>query len=205
MLTNILIALTDFITHTISHLGYFGVACLMAIESAAIPLPSEVIMPFAGFLVDSGRFSLLSLALAGAIGSTVGSFVTYYLGYHGGVRLIKKYEHYVHVSEGELGITEKFFAKFGTISTFYGRMLPVIRTFISIPAGIAKVPIGSFLGYAFLGSFIWSFFLAWLGQRLGQHWHDLELYFRKLDIVIVLIIVFGLIFWLKKYFKPKKD
>ncbi len=201
MLTNILVALTQFITSTISHLGYFGVACLMAIESAAIPLPSEVIMPFAGFLVVSGRFGLFGLALAGAIGSTIGSFITYYLGYHGGIRLIKKYEHYVHVSEGELGITEKFFAKFGAISTFYGRILPVIRTFISIPAGIARVPLGSFLGYAFFGSFIWSYFLAWLGLRLGEHWHDLEIYFRKFDIVIVVLIIFGLIYWLRKHLK----
>src|SRR4051812_49301556 len=103
MITNLILAISSWITHVISHLGLIGVVVLMAIESAAIPLPSEIIMPFSGFLVASGRFSLLGLGLAGALGSTIGSFITYYLGYHGGRRLIARYEKYVHVSEGELG------------------------------------------------------------------------------------------------------
>src|ERR1700738_1569975 len=109
MLTHIISLITEFIIHTINTLGYPGVALLMAIESAAIPLPSEVIMPFSGFLAASGHFNLIGLAFAGAIGSTIGSFVTYYLGFYGGSVLVKKYEQWVHVSEGELGFTEKFF------------------------------------------------------------------------------------------------
>jgi len=196
MITNLLIWISHFVTSTIDHLGYAGVVLLMAIESAAIPLPSEIIMPFSGFLVASGRFSLFGLGLAGAIGSTIGSFITYYLGFHGGALLIKKYEQLVHVSAGELSITERFFKKFPHTSTLFGRVLPVIRTFISIPAGIAKVPIVSFLVYAFIGSFVWSYFLAWIGLRLGENWHSLEQYFRKFDLFVLALVVVGIIFWI---------
>lgn len=205
MITDLLIWVSNFVISTIDHLGYLGVVLLMAIESAAIPLPSEIIMPFSGSLVLSGRFSLLGLGLAGAIGSTIGSFLTYYLGFHGGAILIRKYEHLVRVSEGELSITEKFFKKFPHSSTFFGRVLPVIRTFISIPAGIAKVPIVTFLVYAFVGSFIWSYFLAWLGLRLGEHWQVLEQYFRKFDIVVVAIIVIGVVYWIWRYVDHRRQ
>jgi membrane protein DedA with SNARE-associated domain len=205
MITDIIFAVTTWITHVISSMGYTGVALLMAIESAAIPLPSEIIMPFAGFLVESGRFSLWGLALAGAIGSTVGSYATYYLGFYGGRKLIQKYGHWIHISETELAWTEKFFERLGPLSTFVGRILPVFRTFISIPAGIAKVPLIPFLIYAFVGSFIWSYFLAWLGFRLGEHWHDLENYFRKFDIAIGVLIVGVLVWWIYVHFwKAKK-
>jgi membrane protein DedA with SNARE-associated domain len=203
-MTNIILAVTTWITHIIAALSYPGVALLMAIESAAIPLPSEVIMPFAGFLASTGRFSLLALALAGAIGSTVGSLVTYYIGYHGGNAWAKRYERAVHVSKGELGFTEKFFKRFPHSSTLIGRVLPVVRTFISIPAGIAKVPIGRFLTYAFIGSFVWSYFLAFLGKKLGDNWDTLGKYFHKLDAVIVFIIVIAVGWWIWKHFLQAK-
>ena len=203
MFTDIILAITNFITSTIDSLGYAGVAILMAIESAAIPLPSEIIMPFAGFLVESGRFTLFGLAMAGAIGSVIGSAVTYALGYYGGRPLIIKYGKYVLIAEHDLALTERFFQKFGKFSVFIGRMLPVVRTFISIPAGIGKVPIIPFLIYAFIGSFIWSYFLAWLGIRLGENWHSLETYFRKFDIVIVIVIVIVIIWWIRRHFKNR--
>lgn len=203
MLTDLIAYITNFIISTIDHLGYPGVALLMAIESAAIPLPSEIIMPFAGFLVGSGRFSLIGLAFAGAIGSTIGSLVTYYIGFYGGRRLIAKYEHLVFASEGEVSFTEKFFKRFPHYSTLIGRVLPVIRTFISIPAGIAKVPVVPFTIYAFVGSFIWSYFLAWLGLRLGENWKHLESYFRKFDILIVLLIATAIVFWIYNHTKKR--
>jgi len=201
MISNIIVAITTWITHVISNLGYPGVALLMAIESAAIPLPSEIIMPFSGFLVESGRFSLFGLAMAGAMGSTVGSMITYYLGFYGGTRLIKKYGHLVHISESELGLTQKCFTKFGSTSTLFGRILPVIRTFISIPAGISKVPVISFLVYAFIGSFIWSYFLAWLGLKLGQRWDSLSVYFHKFDAAIIVILILLAGFWIFKVYR----
>jgi membrane protein DedA with SNARE-associated domain len=201
MLTDLLLQITNFITSTINTLGYTGVALLMAIESAAIPLPSEVIMPFAGFLVSHGRFTLLGLALAGAIGSVIGSWVTYALGYYGGRPLIVKYGRWVLISEHDLELTEKFFQRFGKFSTFIGRVLPVARTFISIPAGIGRVPILSFTFYTFIGSFIWSYFLAWLGVLLGENWQILEAYFRKFDLLIVGLIILFVIYWVRRHLK----
>ncbi|MBI2355919.1 MAG: DedA family protein [Candidatus Doudnabacteria bacterium] len=203
MFTDLILAITNFIISTIDQLGYTGVAFLMAIESAAIPLPSEVIMPFSGFLVEAGRFTLFGLAVAGAVGSVVGSVATYALGYYGGRPLILKYGRYVLISENDLKLTEKFFQRFGKLSVFVGRMLPVVRTFISIPAGIGKVPLGSFIVIAFIGSFIWSYFLAWLGLKLGENWQLLEGYFRKFDAVIVIVIVAVIVWWIRRHIKSR--
>lgn len=201
MIANVFLQVTNFITHTIDVLGYPGVVLLMAIESAAIPLPSEIIMPFAGFLVASGRFNLMGLGLAGALGSLIGSLVTYALGYWGGRALIVSYGKYVLISEHDLNLTERFFARFGKWSTFLGRVLPVVRTFISIPTGIGQEPLGAFTVLTFIGSFIWSYFLAYLGMRLGEHWRDLEVYFRKFDVIIVIVIVIAIIFWIRRHLK----
>lgn len=203
MFTDIILVITNFITHTIDSLGYAGVVLLMAIESAAIPLPSEIIMPFAGFLVAEERFTLWGLALAGAIGSVIGSVVTYALGYYGGRPLIIKYGRYVLISEHDLELTEKFFAKFGKLSSFIGRVLPVIRTFISIPAGIGKVPFWSFTFYTFIGSLIWSYLLAWLGLKLGERWDSLSDYFHKFDLLIGVVIIAFIIFWIRRHFKSR--
>lgn len=199
MIHTILVAITTWITHVVEVLGYPGVALLMAIESAAIPLPSEVIMPFAGFLAASGQFNIWGLALAGAVGSTIGSYLTYQIGYYGGRKLVIKYGHYVLLSEEELDISEKFFAKLGNLSTLLGRVLPVVRTFISIPAGIAKVPLTPFLIYAFIGSFIWSYFLAFLGEKLGEHWDKLGGYFHKFDVAIAGAIILFVIWWIWRH------
>jgi len=199
MITDLLIAITTWITNVISSMGYLGVALLMAIESAAIPLPSEIIMPFSGFLVGGGRFTLLGLAIAGAAGSVLGSLLTYYIGYYGGRPLVAKYGHLIFLSTVELELTERFFKRFRYTATFLGRILPVIRTFISIPAGIAKAPLIPFTVNAFVGSFIWSYFLAWLGFKLGENWNQLETYFRKFDVVIVGILI-GLIgYWIYRH------
>jgi membrane protein DedA with SNARE-associated domain len=203
MITDIILAVTNFITSTIDAWGYTGVALLMAIESAAVPLPSEIIMPFSGFLVEKGRFTLFGLAMAGAAGSVIGSVATYALGYYGGRPLILKYGRYVMITEHDLALTERFFQRYGKLSVFIGRMLPVVRTFISIPAGIGKVSFWPFVVYAFIGSFIWSYFLAWLGMRLGENWHGLESYFRKFDLVIGIIILALVAYWIRRHIKNR--
>ena len=147
MTERILPYLIHFVTQVIGSMGYAGIVALMGIESACVPLPSEIIMPFAGFLVGGGRFNLVSLALAGAIGSVIGSWATYALGYFSGRPLIIRYGRYVLISEHDLHLAEKFFQKFGSWSSFIGRVLPVVRTFISIPAGVGKVPFYSFTIY----------------------------------------------------------
>jgi membrane protein DedA with SNARE-associated domain len=203
MIEQIIFYVTTFITNTIDSMGYIGVVILMGIESAAIPLPSEIIMPFSGFLAATGRFTLFGLALAGAIGSVLGSWITYALGYYGGRPLVIRYGRYVLITQHDLEMSERFFARFGSWSTFIGRMLPIVRTFISVPAGIAKEPIVSFTVAAFVGSFIWSYFLAWLGFRFKENWHSLETYFRQFDVLIVAIIIVFIIWWIRRHLKNR--
>ncbi len=205
MLAHIISVLTNFIIQVISTGGYFGVGLLMAIESAAIPLPSEIIMPFAGFLVSEGRFSLIGVSLAGGLGSAAGAAVTYAIGRWGGRPLVERYGKYVLISEHDLELSDRFFARFGMLSSFIGRMLPVVRTFISIPAGIAKVNFGKFILYSFLGSVIWSYALAYLGMKLGPEWISLRERFHGLDYALVALIVLGAIFWVIRHFRHRSS
>jgi membrane protein DedA with SNARE-associated domain len=189
MLEKLLAPLAHFAITLISSLGYTGVALAMAIESACIPLPSEIVMPFSGYLVAQGRFTLLGIALAGTVGCVVGSLVAYALGYFGGEKvvrqIIRKYGKYLFIHESEFDQAIHWFDKYGNMITFTSRLLPVIRTFISLPAGIAKMNIYQFLGYAAAGSFIWSYLLGYIGFKLGQNWDTLGGYFHKFDIVII--------------------
>jgi membrane protein DedA with SNARE-associated domain len=205
MISYIIDILTHFIIQVTEMLGYTGVAVLMAIESAAIPLPSEIIMPFAGFVVSTGKFNLWLVALAGGVGSAVGSAITYYIGYYGGRPLVKKYGKYVFVSQHDLNLADRFFEKYGSLSTFIGRLLPVVRTFISVPAGIAKTPFWPFLWYSFFGSFLWSLLLAYVGMKLGPQWFELREKVHWIDYVIAVIILVGGIWWIYRHFKHRND
>jgi len=175
----------------------------MAIESAAIPLPSEVIMPFAGFLASEGRFTLFGISLAGAAGSVLGSWATYFLGKYGGRPLIVKYGRWVLITEHDLNLADNFFAKYGTWAAFIGRVLPVIRTYISIPAGIARVKFWSFTIATFVGSFIWSYLLGWIGFKLGENWESLSGYFHQVDWIIAILIVIGAAWWVRRHWKNR--
>lgn len=201
MATEILSAISNFIIHTISDGGYWGVIGLMAIESANIPLPSEVIMPFAGFSVSQGHLTLWGVALAGGIGCTIGSAFSWWLGYIGGRPLVERYGKYVLLSHHDLDIGEKWFVKYGSSVAFFSRLLPFVRTFISFPAGISKVPLFKFLAYTFIGSVIWSYLLAYLGQEAGQNWEFLKTYFHKFDFLILLLIIAAIVWWIWKHFK----
>lgn len=203
MIEQILATLTNFIINIISSLGYSGVGLLMAIESAAIPLPSEVIMPFSGFLVSEGRFTLQGIAVAGAVGSVVGSWVTYWIGKYGGRPLVRRYGKYVLITEHDLDLVDRFFVRFGIWATFIGRILPVVRTYISIPAGIAKVKFWPFTLATLVGSYIWSWLLGWIGFKLGENWENLRQYFRGADVVIVILIVIGLVLWITRHLKNR--
>ncbi len=192
---------TNFIINTISSWGYFGVGALMAIESACIPLPSEVIMPFAGFLVAQGKFSLLGVTLAGAIGCVIGSVVAYAVGAWGGRGFIEKYGKYILISHHDLAIADNFFNKYGSGAIFFSRLMPVVRTFISLPAGIARMNFNKFVIYSFLGSVPWSFGLAYLGKKLGDNWDTLGVYFHKFDAVIVIIILVFAVWYIRRHLK----
>lgn len=200
-MSTIISLVTTFIINTISNFGLIGVGALMAIESACVPLPSEVIMPFAGFLVAQGRFSLLGVTLAGALGCVAGSVAAYAVGAWGGRGFIEKYGKYILISRHDLKIADNFFNKYGSAAIFFSRLLPVVRTFISLPAGIAKMNFNKFVIYSFLGSVPWSFGLAYLGKKLGDHWNTLGVYFHKFDFVIVALILLGAVWYVRRHLK----
>ncbi|HEY8587373.1 MAG TPA: DedA family protein [Rhodanobacter sp.] len=185
------------IINLITRTGYLGTVLLMAVESACIPLPSEVIMPFSGYLVFTGTLQLWGVVLAGAIGCVLGSLLAYAVGAWGGRRLVERYGKYVLVSRRDLDLADRLFRDHGGIIVFVGRLLPVVRTFIAFPAGVARMPIWRFCLYTFLGSLIWCALLAWIGLKLGQHWDTLGGWFHRFDAMIlaVLLIAFGLYVW----------
>lgn len=185
-----------FIVAAISHLGYAGIVILMAIESACVPLPSEVILPFSGYLVATGRFQLAGVAVAGAIGCNLGSMVAYAVGYVGGRPLAFRYGRMLWVSPADLESAECWVRRRGNAALFVSRMLPVVRTFIALPAGIVKMPLSSFHVFTFLGSLPWCLLLAWIGFRLGQNWTSIGPYFHRLDMIwlplLALLAVFAI-------------
>ncbi len=206
MLEKIIATLAGFIIAVISKAGYLGVLLLMAIESACIPLPSEIIMPFAGYLVYTGTFKLLLVATAGALGCNVGSVIAYEVGYYGGRPLVEKYGSYLLLSRHDLDIADRFFLRFGSAAVFIGRLLPVIRTFIALPAGIARMPRFRFHIYTFAGSWPWCFALAWVGMKLGERWNKdprLAHWLHRLDAVIILLMLLGLAWFIRSHWKNR--
>jgi len=191
--------ITASIIAAISSLGYLGIVALMAIESACIPLPSEVIMPFSGFLVWEGQFNLWLTGLAGAAGCVVGSTAAYWVGYWGGRPLVRRYRRYILISSRDLTRADHWFERYGDSTVFFSRLLPVVRTFISLPAGIARMPFGRFCLYTFLGSFPWCLGLSYLGYRLGRHWQTLRTYFHDLDAVILIAIAAVIGWWIWRH------
>ncbi len=195
MIAKIIAVLSGFVISTISTTGYLGIVLLMAIESACIPLPSEVIMPFSGYLVFTGRFNLWWVATAGAIGCNLGSVVAYEIGYYGGRPLALKYGKWILLSQTELDWADRFFARHGSSAVFIARLLPVIRTFIALPAGIARMPRTPFHIYTFAGSWPWCLGLAWLGMKAGENWRHLGKYFHQFDVVIGVVLVVGAVWF----------
>jgi membrane protein DedA with SNARE-associated domain len=192
MIAKVIEALAVFTTGAISALGYGGVVLLMGIESACIPLPSEIIMPFAGYLVYAGRFTLHGAALAGAVGCIAGSIPAYYLGLYGGRPLIERYGKYVLVSRHELDLADRLFARRGQWVVLAARLLPVIRTFIAFPAGVARMNMARFILYTFVGSYPWCYGLAWVGMKLGEQWDKdprLKAAFHRFDLAIGVALV----------------
>ena len=206
MTEKILALLANFIIATISASGYLGITLLMAIESACIPLPSEIIMPFAGYLVHAGRFQLLWVATAGAIGCNLGSVVAYWIGAVGGPPMIKRFGKYVLLNQHDLERTTRFFAKYGSITVFLARLLPVVRTFIALPAGIARMPQMRFHIYTFLGSWPWCFVLAYVGMRLGQSWDTdprFKEIFHRFHTAVLLVLLIAIVWFLWSHWKQR--
>ena len=206
MLDRIIAPLAAFIIWTIASMGYVGIVLLMAIESACIPLPSEIIMPFSGYLVSTGRFELWLVATAGALGCNVGSTIAYAVGYWGGRPLVEKWGGYVLMSRRDLALVDRFFARFGVITVFVCRLLPVVRTFIALPAGIARMPQAKFQIYTFLGSWPWCFALAYIGAKLGERWDsdpELRNVMHRFDFVIVAVLVLGIVWYVRRHWQHR--
>ncbi len=186
-------AILNFINHVYTLLGWPGVVAMMAIESACIPLPSELIMPLAGWmLIDSAGLGVGFIFLAGfcgAVGNVIGSLIAYWVGDKGGVPLLRRWGKYILITEHDLDRANRWFAKYGDWITFLARLVPGVRTFISLPAGIARMNLGKFAFYAFLGSFIWSTALAWGGYLLGQNWERLREAMRPFDYPILGVVL----------------
>ena len=204
MTAKIVALVASFVIATISHLGYGGIVLLMALESACIPLPSEIIMPFAGYLAATGAMTLWAAALAGAIGCQIGSLVAYYIGAYGGRPLVERYGRYVLFSHHDLDLADRWFRRHGNITVFVARLLPAIRTFIALPAGISRMEIWRFNLYTFTGSFIWSLGLAWIGMKLGSHWDTLGPYFNRSETAIGAFLVAGAAWYLYRHLKSVK-
>jgi membrane protein DedA with SNARE-associated domain len=207
MIARIIEILSQFIVATISALGYAGVVLLMAIESACIPLPSEIIMPFAGYLVSKGEMNLWLVGIAGAVGCVLGSMVAYWVGMYGGRPLIEKYGRYILISHHDLDLADRWFAKYGETIVFTSRLLPVIRTFIAFPAGVARMNIPRFIIYTFAGSLPWCIGLAYVGQKLGEQWDKdprLKSLFHRFDFVIGILFVLGAGWWIWRHVRHSR-
>lgn len=198
--------IAHWITNSISALGYPAVFFLMLVESALIPVPSEVTMPFAGFMVGLGRLNFWLVVLIGGIGNLVGSLVAYALGYWGQEKyirqLVKKYGKYLLITYDEVETAERWFRQRGELIAFTSRLLPVVRTFISLPAGFSQMNVIRFSIYTLAGALIWSAILTYLGVLLGENWDILEIYFRKFDFLIAIGGIFMVIFYI--WFKLRK-
>lgn len=193
MIEKLIAIVAGWIIALISQAGYLGILALMTIESAGVPAPSELIMPFSGYLVSVDSLNFYLVVVAGTLGNVIGSLIAYAIGFYGGRPLIERYGKYIFLSRHELDLADKFFQSKGSLTVFVGRLLPIIRTYISFPAGIAKMPLNHFISYSALGALIWSILLTEIGMKLGENWESIRQYGRILDVVVgvSLIITIG--------------
>jgi membrane protein DedA with SNARE-associated domain len=206
MTEKIIALVAHFIIATISTSGYAGIALLMGIESACVPLPSEIIMPFSGYLVYTGQLKLVWVATAGAIGCNLGSAVAYWIGAYGGRPLIVRWGRFVLLDRHDLDRATHFFNRYGSITVFVARLLPVVRTFIALPAGIAKMPQLRFHIYTFIGSWPWCFALAYVGAKLGQQWETNPTFkeaFHRFHMVVVILVLAGFAWFVWTHWKSR--
>jgi membrane protein DedA with SNARE-associated domain len=194
-IVEIITPVVHFIMSIISDLGYAGIFLLMVLESALIPIPSEIIMPFSGFLVTTGSLGSIGVILAGSLGNLVGSIATYFLGIRLGRAFLIKYGKYIFFRPKHLVFTEELFRKYGEKIVFVGRLLPVVRTYVSLPAGIGRTNFLKFTVYTFAGSLIWNTILTYAGMQLGNNWRHIDQYSRYLDILAVIVII-AFVIWI---------
>jgi len=199
MIGNVLELLMFFIINTIRVLSYFGIFILCAAESACIPIPSEIIMPFSGFLIAQGSFNFIIVIIAATVGELMGGNIAYFIGKNGGRKLIERYGKYILISHHDLNIADRWFSKYGEKMVFLGRLLPIIRTYISFPAGVAKMRYSRFAIFTILGTLPWVIILTLAGIKLGNNWQIIRLYFHKFDILILALIIVGVLWYIWRH------
>ncbi|WP_446898261.1 DedA family protein [Clostridium sp. LBM24168] len=184
--------------------GYIGIFIAMALESACIPIPSEAILPFGGYLSFSGRLNLCAVIVFGTLGGTFGSCIAYYIGKVGGRPLVEKYADKLRLSKAHIEKSDYYFNKYGESIVFFSRLLPIIRTFISLPAGISKMNFKKFTVYTLIGSSIWSVILSFAGYKMGESWTLIRQWFHFADIVLVIIVILLIVYKLLVRFRRIK-
>ncbi len=197
--------ITEHITNFISYTGYIGVMLLMVLESMIAPVPSEAVMPFAGFLIFEGRFTWAGVAFFSTLGSIIGSTISYYLGLYGGKPIVKKFGKYLLLDEHHLELTEKFFGKYGEGAVFLSRFIPIVRHLISIPAGVGKMNLVKFLIYTTVGACAWNMILTYFGFILRNHWDKVHHYNKAIDIVVLMVLGTAFCFFVYKGLKNRKN
>jgi len=203
MVTNLIDLLAKIVVSTIGFLGYGGIFFLMLLESCGVPMPSEVIMPFSGFLAVSGQLHLSLIILFGTLGDVAGASLAYWIGYKGGRPLVEKYGKAVLLSSHDLDLADRWFKKYGQLTVFFGRILPVVRTYISFPAGIAKMNFKKFITFTFLGALPWCALLAWLGVKMGDNWELIRTKMHSFDTAMAIVIIILIILYIWRHLKLK--
>jgi membrane protein DedA with SNARE-associated domain len=197
--------LVDYITELIAAGGYGMVLFLMALESMVAPVPSEAVMPFAGFLIFEGRFSFSGVVIASTVGSIIGSLISYYMGKWGGKPFVKKFGKYLLLDEQHLEITERFFSKYGDKAIFASRFIPVVRHLISIPAGVGRMNIVKFSVYTVIGAGLWNAFLTYVGYVLRENWSEVRKYSEVVDVIVVAGLIIAVAYFIYRHFKRARE
>ncbi|HUL62200.1 MAG TPA: DedA family protein [Methanocella sp.] len=181
--------LSSYITDLICTFGYPGIVFLMTLESACLPVPSEIVLPFSGFAVQQGRLDFWAVGLAGSVGCLIGSVLSYAVGYYGGRPLLERYGRFILITRHEIDLAHRWFERHGPATVFIARLLPIVRTFVSLPAGIVRMDFKTFVVYSFVGSLPWCFALTYAGLWLKDQWGVLEQYWVYFDVLTVLGII----------------
>jgi len=204
ILASITDPLVEFATNVVGDLGLPGIFILMLVESACIPVPSEATMLFAGFNVSEGEYSLFAVTMVGSVANLVGSWIAYAIGYYGRVDILEKHGKKLHIKPSHLQWADRYFEKHGDATVFFTRMLPIIRTFISLPAGVARMPFWRFSVLTFLGCLPWVFMLTFIGKQVGDRWEDWKDSLHYFDYAVAAIIVGGVIYLIVKNRRNKR-
>jgi membrane protein DedA with SNARE-associated domain len=197
--------LVNLATSGIGSLGLAGVFVLMLADAALIPIPSEAIMLFAGFDVANGRFSLIAVVLAGVLGNLAGSLISYAIGYYGRLEVLQKHGRVIHVSPAILARIDGWFERYGSITVLFGRVIPLVRTYVSLPAGVGKVPLGRFTVLTIIGCIPWVLALALLGEAVKNNWRSWEHGIGYVSYVVVVLVVVGVVVLFVRWLRGRRN